>query len=143
MSIEKDNIHEIFRAALFFCIELYGVKAIQLAESTGIKRGRISEILSAKYKPGLKIQTKIASAFNKSLAEFLALGEDKLALDSGVEAVKRVDSRHATQAKKTESHIESYLEKTRSLLEGTESKALEAVIDALFFDRKRHKGGPS
>lgn len=46
----------------------------ELARMTGIAHGRISEIIHGKYRPGLKIQTKIAKAFNYELVDFLSLG---------------------------------------------------------------------
>ena len=76
MSTEKDNNRELFLNALDFCMHKYDMKAIELANITGIARSRISEILNSKYNPGLKVQSKIAQAFNLSLVDFLSLGKE-------------------------------------------------------------------
>lgn len=74
MSTEKETKRDIFLLVLTDQMCAREISQSELARMTGVLHGRISEIVHEKYRPGLKMQTKIAKAFGYELVDFLSLG---------------------------------------------------------------------
>ena len=92
MSIQKDIKRDYFQAALDKCILRTGITQTELAEKTKISQGRISEIISGKYKAGLRVQTKVAKALGYELIDFLDNGRSILENNGKVDSSEQKSS---------------------------------------------------